>query len=248
MKVNSINSYQNFKANNNDNKNSKSFMGHIADGFSDAIDGVSSAIDNTSKAAESLSDIAKSARNALSSPEEATIGVLTDQIDNKVVNNEKVPNWLRKTASYGTAVLAAGGTFIAIRKTPGVIKEFMVKNLNKFSIGKNILNNITSLKQSFCKFANAIGKDRINNILKTVGSYINDKTPSFIKTVCEKVKLNKLKDWTAGDYAKNIVATILGYQTGLNILHKNQNKFETKDKPVKETTTVDDENEFEEAA
>ena len=226
MKIGIVNSYLSFKANDNENRSKKSFMGRVSDGISGAIDGVTTAIDSTSKAAEGLSDIAKSARNALSSPEEATIGVLTDQIDDKVVNNEKVPNWIRKTASYGSAVLAAGGTFIAIRKTPGVINNFVVKNLGKFRIGSKILDGFTSVKQSLGRFADAIGRERVNSLLTRAGSFISEKTPKFIKTACEKVKLNKLKDWTKGDYIKNGVAALLGFQTGGSVLSKHQNKID----------------------
>ena len=237
MKICAIN-YQSFKANNNDNNCQKSFMGRVSDGISGAIDGVTSAIDTTSKAAEGFSDIAKSARNALSSPEEATIGVLTDQIDDKVVNNEKVPNWLRKTASYGSAALAAGGTFIAVRKTPGVIKNFIVNNLSKFKWGKSILNGLSSVKKSMCRFANMLGKEQLSNLFKRIGKFINKKSPKFIKSSIKKCKLDKIKNWTSGDYAKNAVAAYLGYQTGGNVLNKHQDKIDTKN--IKNNPPKDD--------
>ena len=50
MKIGSINSYQSFKANDN---NSKSFMGRISDGITDAFE-------TTANATENISDIVKS--------------------------------------------------------------------------------------------------------------------------------------------------------------------------------------------
>ena len=237
MKIGIINSYQSFKANDS-KKTQKSFMGRITESFSGAIDGVTNAIDTTSKAAESISEIARSAGNIFKTPEEATIIVLTDQIDNKVVNNEKYPEWLRKTAAYGTAGLAATGTFIAVRKTPGVIKRFMVKNLCKFELGKKILRGYGSAKKALGRFMNMLGKERIGNILSSVGSFISEKTPNFIKKACKKVKLDKLKNLSFGDYVKNTVALILGYQTGEKVLNKNQGKFNTTKTDQKHTEKV----------
>lgn len=257
MKLNNVNYYQSFKANRNEPQ-SKSFMGRMSDKLSGAIDDFSGFIDSTSYTAENISDIAKSAKNVLSSPEEATIGVLTSQIDTRVIENEKAPGWLRKSAACGSAALAAVGTFIAVRKTPGVIKNFIVNNLNKFNLGKKALRGMVTTKHAIGRFVNVIGGERINNMLSSAGSYINSKSPEFLKSFCNKVKLNKLTEWSTGDYVKNSVATLLGYQTGKSMLAKHQNKLNLKsaeqikaDKQIDtklETAKTDNVDEYSDAA
>ena len=246
MKIGSINTYQNFKAN-NDKKNSKSFMGRVSEGVSNAFDEMTVALNSATKATNDISDIISSTKNVFSSPEEATINVLTDQIDDKVVNNEKAPNWLRKTASYGSALLAAGGTFIMVRKTPGVIKDFVVNNLSKFELGSKILNKLAVGKRAVVGFISAIGTNRVKNGLKYVNNYLAEKLPKsykIVKNTINKVKLDKIKNWTMGDYTKNIIATVLGYQTGEKVLNKHQDVL----KPDKSSKTNEDVSLIDEAA
>ncbi|MBQ7450615.1 hypothetical protein IJS77_04290 [bacterium] len=236
MKIGSINSYQTFRGNN--------------DGKS-LIEQVSSAIGTTSKATEDLSDIVISTKNALSSPEEATIGILTNQIEDKVVNNEKAPSWLRKGATYGAAALAAGGAFIGARKAPGFLKNFIVKNLSKTKVGTKILDKLVGFKQSCGKLLNSCGKENVKNAISRFGKYISEKFPktvNAVKKLSEKVKLDKLTKLSAADYLKNIFAVFVGYQTGKKILNKHQDKVNS-DKPAEvDKTEFDDETDYEEAA
>ena len=213
MKIGGINSYQSFRANDD---SSKSFMGRVSDEITDAFD-------TTAKATENISDLVKSTKNAMATPGEATIGVLSDQIEEKVVKNENAPNWLRKTATYGTALLAAGGTFIAVRKIPGAVRNFTVKTLSKTDIGSNILAKCSSVKQSVSRIGNALGAEKLSNAVENCGTYITEHFPratKAVKSAAEAVKLDKLKEWSAGDYLKNAVAIILGYQTGKKVINK----------------------------
>lgn len=225
MKIGGIYSYQSFKANDD---SSRSFMGRVSDGITDAFD-------TTAKATENISDLVKSTKNAMATPGEATIGILTDQIEDKVVKNEDAPNWLRKTATYGTALLAAGGTFIAVRKIPGAVKNFTVKTLSKTDIGSSILTKCSSVKKSVSRIGNALGAEHVKNAVENCGAYLSEHFPRTTKTVksaAETVKLDKLKEWSVGDYLKNAVATILGYQTGKKVINKYQDSVISNEPPI----------------
>ena len=238
MKIGIINSYQSFKGNYD---NFESFMGKVSDVF-----------DSTTKASNDITDIVGSARNVFKTPEEATIGILTGQIEDKVVNNKKAPNWLRKAATYGAAALAAGGAIIGAQKAPGFIKNFIVRNLSKFNMGKKLLDRVSSAKTTLTKAVNSLGKEKIKDVIRNVGNYLSKKFPKTVESLnkfSQKVKLDKLKKFTLKDYVKNIFAIIVGYQTGKKVLDRNQDNINIEDKkPDDESFESEDDFEFREAA
>ena len=237
MAITNINFNQSFKANTNNGQ--KSFMGRLADDISDAIG-------STAKASESFSDIVISTKNALSSPEEATIGILSSQIEDRVVNNQKAPSWLRKIATYGSAILAAGATFIGARKAPGVIKNFAVGILKKSDAGAKVLTALVSAKASLNRLLDSFGISPVKNVLNYVSGFINTKLPPkfniALQSFTKYTKLDKLKNLTVGDYAKNIIAVLMSYQTGKKFLCKHQDKLE--DNKIQNTETTKNENLF----
>lgn len=218
MKIDNCKIYQNFKA----QMNNDSFLDKFSYGLSETIN-------NTAKASEDFSDIIISTKNALSSPEEATIGILKEQIEDKVVNNEKAPSWLRKTAIYGAAALVAGSTFFATIKVPNVAKKFVSNLLNKSERGTKILGSLVSFKHSVSKIANNFGLEPIKKGLGKINNFVTEKLPqkitSKLQRLAEYTKIDKLKNWAAEDYAKNIIAIVLGYKTGKKFLNKHQNKL-----------------------
>ena len=224
MKLGRIDTYQNFRAN-LDNNNRKSFMGQFAEGITDVVNTTAKVTDGFSD----FSDILISTKDALSSPEKATVGILKDQIEDKVVNNENAPGWLRKTATYATAVLLAGATFYAASKMPITVKTFANNTLRKTDLGIKLLNSLVSVKQSVSRLANSFGIDPVKNALGRVNNLLEEKLPQKITNIlrrgAEFTKLDKLKNWTAGDYAKNAIAGFMGYKAGKRFLDKHQDKL-----------------------
>ena len=129
MNISAINTFnQSFRGQNAEHK--RSFMGDV------------------SEVLDSTADFMKVAKTAIDSPEEASVKVLTDQIDN-VAKSEKTPNWVKTGLKYVSAGLTAGLTGVAIYKAPTGAKNLLAK----FKLGRSALNFASTAKESIIGLA-----------------------------------------------------------------------------------------------
>ena len=179
-------STQNFRANSNEHR--RSFMGDI----SDAID--------------STADFMKVAKTAIDSPEEASVKLVTDQIDN-VAKSEKTPNWAKTGLKYVSAGLTAGLTGYAAFKAPKGFKNL----LSKFKLGRSIIKLASSAKENIggllkkVKFDSKLlnsAKTKLINGLTSIKNFLTGKFPKLT----EKVSLSNYPSC-----ALNAAATISIY-------------------------------------
>lgn len=226
MKLGCVDTYQNFRAN-LDVNNQKPFLSNagdavsgIADVVTDAADTFENVVNYTSK----FSDFPNIDINSLTSPEQLPVELL----ESKVIENEKAPNMLRKVATYVTTALAAGIAFFAASKTPYTVKTFANKVLSKSGTGTKILNSLVSMKHSVSKLANNFGIEPVKNALGKFNNFCEEKLPQKITNIlrrgAEITKLDKLKNWTIDDYARNLFATFMGYKAGRKFYNKHQDK------------------------
>ena len=208
MKIGAIHNNQSFKSS---NEGKRSFMGDVTE-FVD-----------------SAADFAKVAKSAIDSPEEASVRVLTAQIDN-VAQNKKTPGWARTGLKYLSVGLTTGIMGVAAYKTPRGVKN-IAKRLEKFKLVGYVAGLYRSSRAVIYKNMKKVGG---NELIKSVNEKIRGgivgsreffvekfpKTTEKITKLSKKLHLNGL---TKENTLKGIFAGVVGISSGKKVLNKYEN-------------------------
>lgn len=163
------------------------------------IDDFTNTADSYMRNSEDIADVFWAAKSAIDTPEEVSVKLLTNQLNN-LANKEKTPKPVKNGIKYVSAILTGGLTFYAAKKVPAGI----TKMLSKFKLGQSIVNAGASLKGHISVWQKSLKKDF-------------PKTSKTLGTVKEYLFIDK---WAKDGLIKNIVAGTLAISSGKKVLDK----------------------------
>lgn len=182
-----------------------------------------------SEAIDKTGEFIKTASDAIDTPEEASVKLLTNKIDD-VAESKKTPSCLKGALKYISAGLSAGVMAYTIYKIPGGVKNI----LSRFKLGKSIINFTSDVKNSVLdkvadnKLFKNLKYKTFRGIIK-IKNYMLEKFPKASEKSKElglKLNLDKL---TKTKIAKGGLASYFGISTWNEVLDK-KNKTEEKNK------------------
>ena len=191
-----------------------------------ATDAKRSFMGDVSDALDKTGEFIKTASDAIDTPEEASVKLVTNQLDN-VADSKKTPSWLKSALKYLSAGLSAGVMGYSIYKLPSGIKSIA----SKFKLGQSVINFTANVKNS------VLDKVRDNKVFKTLKyktfrgiikakNFVADKFPSLSKKgkdLALKIKLDKL---TKRSLLKGGIASYFAVSTWKEVLAKRNKKEE----------------------
>ena len=197
-------------------------------------------LDSTGKRTAQLTDLFIAANSAIGSPEEATIKILNNRLD-EVVNDKKTPGWVRKPATYISAAAISVAAYIAATKslkTPGIALRYMKRKCANNKFGQSVLRFGTTIKESALKVAKALKlKDNkyfnkasqfISKEAASARDFITGKFPKVTEKISKAGKFLKIDKWNKKDYLRNIFAGYIGFASGKRYINKHSDAVVTK--------------------
>lgn len=186
----------------------------------------SAVLSDTSNKTAQLADVMVAVNSAIGSPEEATIKVVNDKLDD-FASNEKNPNWIKKPAKYIGTVLVTGFTAYAASKTlkaPSAILKTMKKHLSKVNSINNIMNYVSKIKGNVFEAIESL-KLTDKKLYKTVSGFLSARAASVNKFIQQKTpkflkQITKIDKWGKKDYVRNSLAALIGLSSGRKFLNK----------------------------
>lgn len=187
------------------------------------IDEFSNTFDTTMRNSEDIADVFWAAKSAIDTPEEVSVRLLTNQLNN-LANKKRTPKPVKNTIKYVSAVLTGGLTFFAAKKVPAGIKKLF----SKFKLGQAVINAEESLNKHLMVWQKSLKKDF-------------PKTSKTLGTVKEYLLIDK---WAKDGLIKNLVAGVLAISSGKKVLDNYNKKIEDRPK----SKTLNDDSNIKEAA
>ncbi len=215
----------------------------------DIMNNFSTFFDSTSKDFGTVADVLIATKNAVDTPEETTIRVMSEKLDD-VVNSEKSPSWIKKPLTYVVAATITGLTWFASAKAlkaPGKVLNYSKKYLSKSKVGTSILNFADTIKEKSSAVVNAFKikdktipqsiSDFFKNRKKSISKYFKKNFPETRKNFNNLLKKLKMNKWTTKDYVRNTLAAITGVSSGKRYINKHSESAKIM---PKETDNIDD--------
>ena len=196
------------------------------------IDQFSSVLDSSSKDIGTVADVIIATKNAVDTPEETTLRVMSEKLDN-VVESEKSPSWVKKPLKYIVAATVGIGAWFATSKglkAPGKIMNFAKKQLAKSKSGTSILKFASNMKEKTIDFVKAFKfkdksfttsiNDFFNGKKKGITKFIKKHFPETRKKFLKFTKSQKLDKLNVKDYIRNGIGLAAGITSGKKYIDK----------------------------
>ena len=224
MQISNIGTTQNFCSRKRNNTQKNEFYN-----FSDFLN-------STTEKTAQIADLAVAVNTAIGSPEEATIKVLNDKLDN-VAQNEKYPKWVRKPLTYiASGAFAISVYFAATKsmKTPRIAINYIKNHFGDKKVVTTLSNFASTVKEKASNVANVIRNKKayktiaefLLNKFTALKNYSTQKMPKVtkcLKDIYTKLEFNK---WGKKDYIRNLIAASIGLSSGKKYLDKHSVKNE----------------------
>lgn len=185
---------------------------------------------NIPSKANQISDLVNTAETAINSPQDTTINVLSNKVENFVSDKES-PKWIKKPLTYATGAVVMTLTYIATKKalkTPAKAMKFISNKLNNTEKGKALLTHFSNIKKNVVDFLK-IEKIKTSDAVKYIksipnraGAYINKNFPETYKATTDFINKHNLFKKSFKEYLSRVVSAGVAISSGKNLINKLQ--------------------------